>query len=163
MRRKVNILVKALQKEKLTIAFAESMTCGLAAHQLSTVRGTSEILIGGIVCYQEQAKQELLNIPLSLIRKYTAESQQVTDALARRLSKICSADVYAAVTGLSAPGGSESKSKPVGTVFYTVLNNGKMHKIKRIFKGTPLQIRKKACEGLYEFIYGAIRKDFNKS
>jgi len=158
MRRKVNVLVKTLLKKKLTVAFAESMTCGLAAHQLSTVRGTSEILIGGIVCYQEQAKHELLNVSQRLLRKYTAESQQVTDAMARRLSQACTADIYAAVTGLCAPGVSESKSKPVGTVFYTVLKKGEMYKRKRIFKGTPLQIRRKACEALYEFICWAIRK-----
>lgn len=149
---KVNLLVKLLKKKNLTIAFAESMTCGLAAHQLSTVKGTSAILIGGIVCYQELAKHQLLEIPYSLIEAHTAESKEVTDALVKHLSEKCTADIYAAVTGLSAPGGSENKAKPVGTVFFSVLFRRKIHRKRKYFTGTPLQIRKKSCESLYDFI-----------
>src|SRR5690349_18327269 len=46
--KKTNRLMKTLLAKKMTIAFAESVTCGLAAHQLSTVKGTSEVLQGSI-------------------------------------------------------------------------------------------------------------------
>jgi len=153
MKRITNKLVKYLQKKKLTVAFAESMSCGLVTHQLNTVKGTSDVLKGSIICYMEEVKINLLNIPKALIKKHTAESQQVTDALAKNLQKIIDADVCAAITGLAAPGGSECKTKPVGTVFYSVYYKNKIFKEKKNFRGTPLEIKKKACENFYEFIY----------
>jgi nicotinamide-nucleotide amidase len=159
MRRKVNALTKMLKENNLTIAFAESMTCGLASHQLTTVKGASEILRGGIICYQEKVKCELLSVSSQLIKKFSAESKQVTDVLAKNLSGIFEADVYAAITGLAAPGGSESKSKPVGTVFFSVVFRKKLYHEKKRFHGTPLEIKKKACEGLYGFIVTILKRE----
>src|ERR1051325_3869179 len=151
MERAVNRLVKLLEKKKLTIAFAESMTCGLAAHQLSTVKGTSCVLAGSVVCYRKEVKEELLKVPKHLIKKHTAESQQVTDALAKNLGKIFHADIYAAITGLAAPGGSETKAKPVGTVFFTFIYKNKLHRRRKLFRGTPLQVKRKACKEFFGF------------
>ncbi len=80
-------LVKFLQTNKLTVAFAESVTCGLACHQLTNVIGTSKVLLGGGVSYQEKVKTDLLKVSPTLIKKYTAESQQVTVAMAMCLQK----------------------------------------------------------------------------
>src|SRR5688500_3004153 len=102
------------------------MTSGLAAHKLGSISGTSDVLTGSIVCYSKNVKTDLLKVNKKLIDKYSLESQQVTDALALNLSKIIHADVYAAITGLAAPGGSESVSKPVGTVFYSFLYRGRL-------------------------------------
>jgi nicotinamide-nucleotide amidase len=151
-------IVKFLQKNNLTIAFAESVTCGLAAHQLSAVKGTSEVLKGSIVCYDEKVKSNLLKISQRLIDKHTAESQQVTDAMAKSLKNLIAADIYAAVTGLASDGGSESKKKPVGTIFFSVIKENRTFKMKKRFYGSPLEIKIKACNALYEFIVSAISK-----
>src|SRR5438105_1304281 len=63
-------IVKFLQENNLTIAFAESVTCGLAVHQLSAVKGTSKVLEGSIVCYDEIVKRDLLKVPQSLLDKF---------------------------------------------------------------------------------------------
>ena len=68
MKRPVNNLVKLLKDNHLTIAFAESVTCGLASHQLSTIKGTSEVLKGSIVCYDEEVKINLLRVKKTLIK-----------------------------------------------------------------------------------------------
>lgn len=139
-------------EKKLTLALAESVTCGLASHQLNIVKGTSDVFMGSIICYNEKVKIDLLKVKPSLIKKYTAESQQVTDALARNLSRLIKADVYGAITGLNTDGGSETKSKPVGTVFLSILYKGKITKARMLFRGSPLEIKKKACEALYSLI-----------
>jgi nicotinamide-nucleotide amidase len=146
------LLVKFCRKNNLTLAFAESVTCGLAAHQLSQVKGTSDAFKGSLVCYNGDVKTNLLKIPKKLIEKYTAESQRVTDEMAKNLKRIFSADVYAAITGLASPGGSETKSKPVGTVFFSVWYKNKLYKLRKQFRGNALQIKKKACDELYRFI-----------
>ena len=136
----------------MTLAFAESMTCGLAAHSLSSVKGVSEVLIASMVCYHEKAKTGLLRVPSALIKKYTAESQEVTDRMATELAKIVDADICAAITGLAAEGGSETRDKPVGTVFFSIVLNGKLHSYKHRFRGSPLSIRKKSCRFLFRTI-----------
>ena len=69
MKRIVNVLVKSMKAKGLTIALAESVTCGLASHQLNIVKGTSEILIGSVVCYNEKVKTGLLGIQSSFGKK----------------------------------------------------------------------------------------------
>jgi nicotinamide-nucleotide amidase len=151
-----NQLVKLLLSKNLTLALAESVTCGLAAHQLATVKGTSEVLKGSIVCYTEEVKTGLLGVKKSLIKKYTAESAQVTDALVNGLRKLIDADIYVAITGLSSEGGSETKGKPVGTTFISFWFKSKKYKVRKVFRGTPLQIRRKMCAELYREIIRSV-------
>lgn len=154
-----NKLVKALQAKELTIAFAESVTCGIAAHTLSTVKGTMDVLRGSLICYHPTAKIHALSISAELIKKYTAESQQVTDAMAEKLPDLFDADVFTAITGLSSPGGSETKEKPVGTIFIAVNYKGKLYKLKKLFRGSPLMIKEKACKAAYSLVLQIIHED----
>jgi nicotinamide-nucleotide amidase len=158
MRREINELVKSLQKKKLTLALAESATCGLAASKLATCKGTSEILKGAIICYSPEVKNKILGVPKKMLERYTPESMEVTEKLAKNLSKLFDADIYAAITGLAAEGGSETKEKPVGTVFLCIKYENKMIKERKVFKGSPLQIRTKACIALFELIVKEIVK-----
>jgi nicotinamide-nucleotide amidase len=152
MRRPVQVLAKLLRERQLTIAFAESMTCGYLAQQLGNVPKTSEIFLGGIVCYNVAVKSSLLNVPASVIEKYTPESHQVTARLARQLKKRIDADICAAVTGLASPGGSESDTKPVGTVFFALYYRGKLYRLRSRFTGSPQEIKRKAADRFFRFI-----------
>ena len=152
MKKIVKELLELLIEKKLTVALAESVTCGLASHQLNITGGTSEAFIGSVVCYNEDVKKTLLKVSPSLIEKYTTESQEITDELAKNLPQIFKADIYGAITGLASPGGSETASKPVGTVFFSLLYGEKLVREKKIFKGAPLAVKKQACEHLYKMI-----------
>jgi len=158
LKRPEQILGTYLKENELTIAFAESMTCGLLAHKLGSVSGTSDFLAGGIVCYSEDVKNNLLKVSKKLIEKHTAESQTVTDALALNLRKIIAADIHAAITGLATDGGTETKSKPVGTVFFSLVYKNKIYKLKKKFNGSPLKIKQKACEEFSRFIIKRLKK-----
>ena len=87
-----------------------------------------------------------------MIQRCSCESEEVTHRLAENLSSLFRADVYAALTGLASPGGSESKEKPVGTVFLCVRFKGKSYDERKLFRGSPLEIRTKACLHLYRMI-----------
>ena len=154
-----NMLIQDFRERNLTLALAESMTCGLAAHQLSKVAGTTDVLRGSIVCYMPEMKTELSNIPKTFLEKHTPESQAVTDELAKRLKKLITADVYAAITGLAAPGGSETKQKPVGTVFFSIEYQNKISRHKKVFNGPPRAVKNKACDELYRFLLKTIKKE----
>lgn len=147
-----NTLVQLLRSKGLTLALAESVTCGLAAHQLCTCIGTSEVLQGSVVCYTAEVKCAVLGVSPARIKKYTAESQEVTDDMATKLRQLITADIYAAITGLAAPGGSETKGKPVGTIFLSVYYEGRRYRRRQLFRGRPVEVRRKACRALYSFI-----------
>ncbi len=155
----INSLVKTLKEKNLMLALCESVTCGMAAQKLNTVKGTTEVLIGSLVCYHSSAKTGALNISPRLIKKYSAESQQVTDALSKNLHKVLPADIFASITGLASPGGSESKTKPVGTIFLSIYFRKNFYRRKQILRGTPVEIKKKATKVLFEFIHEVIKKN----
>lgn len=156
MKRTINRLVNTLREKKLKLALAESITAGLATHGLCGIKGICDVMEGSIVCYNENVKTGLLGLPESAIKKYTAESKEVTGLLAKKLRSKIKAQVHAAVTGLAAAGGSETRNKPVGTVFFAVWYKGKLHHGRKLYRGSPAQIRKKACNGLYAFILDVV-------
>jgi nicotinamide-nucleotide amidase len=149
-------LISELAVQQLTLSLVESATCGMAAQMLNTVPGTSDVFLGSIVCYHESVKTSLLKVKPALIKKYTAESQQVTDAITRNLKKLIPADIYAGVTGLSTDGGTESAAKPVGTMFVSIYYKNRLHRFKKKFNGSPIEIRKKSCLFIFSSIYKII-------
>ena len=155
----IDYLRKLLKEQKLTLALGESVTCGLAAYKMNSRPGTSEIFKGSVVAYNEDVKKNLLKIDAALIETYSAESQEVTDAMVAGLQNLIKADVYAAITGLAGTGGTESKKKPVGTIFISVLYNGKISRTRKRFYGSPFEVKRKACSLLFSEIAKAIEKE----
>jgi len=147
----LNGLVKQFLQHKLTLALAESCTCGLAAAQLAPATGVSNVLLGSIVTYHVEAKHKLLGVKKETLSTYSAESQQTTNEMAQGLHRhLPAADVCVAVTGLCGPGGSETPDKPVGTVFVTVLFEGHAHEYRQLFEGDADQLRAQAANFIYD-------------
>lgn len=115
---------KMLIGKKLTIAFAESATAGRLSAEFSMIDHAGQFLKGGIACYDAQLKQDLLQVDHTLIKTYTPESMEVTRAISLGLSRLIPADIHIGITGLTAPGGSETEGKPVGTVFIYATSKG---------------------------------------
>lgn len=156
-----NLLIKTLRDENLTLAIAESITCGMAASKLSAYKGVSDVLKGSLVCYTAEFKTILLKVKPSTIETFSCESKEVTEEMAQNLTKIVNADIYVAVTGLASAGGSESPKKPVGSVFYSIVYNGHTSNIRKKFEGQPMQIKNKTCIELYKLVLSLIDKKMN--
>jgi nicotinamide-nucleotide amidase len=137
-----------MKKLGLTMAFAESATAGRLSAEFSLVPDCGKILKGGIVCYDACVKQDILGVPESLFEKYTPESAEVTAAMTQCLSKIIEADVHVSITGLTMPGGSETKEKPVGTMFVHALVKGKPVERRFQFNGSPENIVLQTVDGV---------------
>lgn len=131
-----------LREKNLSIAFAESATAGRIASEFSLIPDAGKFLKGAFVCYDACLKENVLGVPGDFIKKYTPESAEVTEAIARGLIKIIPADIHIGVTGLTTPGGSESPEKPVGTMFIhgIVRGNTSIFSVRQIFGGTPEEI-----------------------
>ena len=105
-----------LSVRALTLAVAESCTGGLICHRLTDVPGSSRYFERGVICYSNQAKQELLGVGATIVRRYGAVSAQVAAAMARGVCARSRASIGLSVTGIAGPGGG-SPQKPVGLVY----------------------------------------------
>jgi nicotinamide-nucleotide amidase len=126
---------KIIAERKLTIAFAESATAGWLCSEFALAPESGKTLMGGIVCYDADIKKYLLKIPDEFIKKYTPESAEVTEELAKRLNNFIHSDIQVAVTGLTTDGGSETAEKPVGTMFIHLIIKGRSVPVRKVFKG----------------------------
>lgn len=114
-----------LQQRQMTLATAESCTGGLIAHQISTVPGASEYFKGSVVCYSNEAKENLLGVQHSTLQKHGAVSEETVTEMVGAVLALMNADVAVAVSGIMGPGGGTAE-KPVGTVFIAVGNANKI-------------------------------------
>ncbi len=101
------------------VALAESCTGGLATSRLTDVPGSSDYVERSVVAYSNQAKVELLGVPVALIQQHGAVSEAVAVAMAEGIRDRAGVNVGVGITGIAGPGGG-SDDKPVGTVCIAV-------------------------------------------
>ena len=115
--RPVEAIVLDLARERgLSLGTAESCTGGLIAARLTSVPGSSDVLRGGIVAYDNEVKVERLGVPREVLGAHGAVSAEVAAAMASGARAALGADVTVADTGIAGPGGG-SEEKPVGLVY----------------------------------------------
>jgi nicotinamide-nucleotide amidase len=110
------VVGRQLMESGLMLSTAESCTGGLIGHRLTEVPGSSGYFDRGVISYSNQAKHEVLGVPLSLLRRYGAVSPQVAAAMAKGIRVKSHADIGLSVTGIAGPGGG-TEQKPVGLVY----------------------------------------------
>lgn len=128
----------------LKLCTAESCTGGLVAAYLTGIAGSSEVFERGFVTYSNEAKSELLAVPVQLILRHGAVSEEVALAMAEGALANSRADVSVAVTGIAGPGGG-SADKPVGLVYVAAARRGKPVAVERhVFSGDRSKVRSQA-------------------
>ena len=110
------IVLDLCREHGLTLSTAESCTGGLVAARLTSVPGSSDVFVGGIVSYADEVKQAGLGVPASVLREHGAVSAETAAAMAAGARYELGTDLAVAVTGIAGPGGG-SHEKPVGLVY----------------------------------------------
>jgi nicotinamide-nucleotide amidase len=97
------------------VCTAESCTGGLLASYLTDIPGSSAYFRQGYVTYQNEAKQNLLNVSAETLGRFGAVSEQTVLEMARGAAMQSGAPYALAISGIAGPDGG-TPEKPVGTV-----------------------------------------------
>ena len=119
-----------LKEKHLTMATAESCTGGGIAARMTSISGSSSYFNGGIVAYQNEVKEQILNVRPETIEKYNVVSAQTVEEMAKGAMKALHADCAVATSGIAGPTGGDDE-RPVGTIWIAAAYHDKVVTMKQ--------------------------------
>ena len=119
---------------------AESCTGGMIAARCTDLAGSSAWFERGFVTYANEAKAQMLGVPMDLITAHGAVSEPVARTMALGAVYQSQGQVSVAITGVAGPTGG-SPEKPVGTVWLAWCIQGVVSAQLLHFEGDRNQIR----------------------
>ena len=137
LERQVGNLLKA---EGWSLAVAESCTGGLIGHRITSVSGSSDYFLGGIIAYSNDVKIRELGVKPRVLARDGAVSEDVARQMASGVSRRLRADLGLGVTGIAGPGGGTAK-KSVGLVFISVAHGARSQVRRFVFSGDRIRVK----------------------
>jgi len=135
------------------LATAESCTGGLVGATITAVAGSSQWYERGFVTYSNEAKAEMLRVPMETIARFGAVSVETAAEMAAGALQASRAQWAVAVTGVAGPSGG-SADKPVGTVCFAWAGPAGVTTERKLLAGGRDEVRaestKVALEGLID-------------
>ena len=145
-------LLAACRSKGIRLATAEGCTGGLIAAALTAIAGSSDVMDRGFVAYSNEAKQQMIGVPMSLIETHGAVSQEVARAMAEGALACSRAAIAVSVTGVVGPGGG-SADKHVGLVCFGLARAGQpSYSERQVFPGDRSEIRAAAVAHAFTMI-----------
>ncbi|WP_066068751.1 competence/damage-inducible protein A [Neobacillus soli] len=126
-------LTKSLKERNVTITAAESLTGGLFQTEITSIPGASAFYKGGVVCYSNDVKKQILQVNQETLEKYGAVSEQCAIELAENAARLFKTDIGISFTGVAGP--EELEGNPVGTVYIGIAIKGKPSIVEKLTLG----------------------------
>lgn len=146
------VVSRRLRDKGLTVAFAESVTGGLAAHRLASIAGASDLLAGSLVTYTEKAKQSLLGVRAETLAEHSAVSEQVAAEMAEGAYRAFGADLSMACTGYAGPTGGTERD-PAGTAYLALYRDGAVRHLRVSVPGDRNMVRTRVVQAMLFWLY----------
>ena len=137
-------VVGELKAKGRTLAVAESCSGGRLGNLVTSVPGSSDVFLGGVIAYANELKKNILGVRKTTLKRHGAVSEQTAREMADGVRKLTGADIGLAITGIAGPGGS-TPTKPVGLVFLHLSSARGGTGARRIFPGNRETIKSLAC------------------
>lgn len=128
-----------------SLVTAESLTGGGIGAALTAISGSSAVYKGGVICYTNWVKQNILGVPENILNTFGAVSEPTARAMAEGVRRLLQADVSLSVTGLAGPGG-DAFGHSVGTVFIGCCTGDKTVVQHHCFSGSREEVRNQTIE-----------------
>lgn len=145
MKDRAAAVVEKLAETGKTVATAESLTGGMICTALTSIPGSSQVVMGSIVSYTNDVKQCQLSVAASTIDEHGAVSEAVAIEMAKGVRDKLGSTFGVAVTGIAGPTG-EEPGKPVGTVWVAVAADSECRTFGYKFEGSRDQVRLQTSE-----------------
>jgi nicotinamide-nucleotide amidase len=153
---------KLLQTKHMTVATAESCTGGYMAHKITSVPGSSDWYRGSVVAYQNDLKEQLLQVNHETLLQHGAVSEETVKQMANQVRLLLKSDYGIAISGIAGPEGG-SDEKPLGTVWVAIADHDTVYTKKFLFTRSRLQnIEMSALNALF-MLYRVIKGNFTQS
>lgn len=127
-------LHKLLINSKKTLCTLESCTGGTVASKIVSNAGSSEYFKGTLVCYSNEIKEEILDVPQEIISTKGAVSKETVKYMAENGKELFDTDYAVAISGIAGPSGG-TEDKPVGLVHFAVATPSKIFHYQFNFHG----------------------------
>ena len=134
------VVLEELRGREQTLAVAESCTGGLLSAHLTDVPGASEVFLGGVVSYSNEAKEHLIGVPHEMLVEHGAVSEEVARAMAEGVRARFGSDWGAGITGIAGPTGG-TEEKPVGLVHWAIAGPDGVSAKHHVFLGDRSIVR----------------------
>ena len=115
-------------REHKTLSTAESCTAGRIASVITAVPGSSNYYKGGLICYADEVKEEILHVDANVIEEQTAVCEEVVKQMIVGANNLFHSDYSVAISGYAGPGGPDGGKSGVivGTIWIAVGSNEKI-------------------------------------
>jgi nicotinamide-nucleotide amidase len=148
------VVLERLRSLGLKLAVAESCTGGMLGERITSIPGSSDVFLGGIIAYHNDVKVKALGVRAEDIERHGAVSEPVALQMASGVRERTGADVGVSVTGIAGPGGG-TPDKPVGLVWISVdVTDAKARRF-HVF-GDRAEIRQRAAQAALEMVRRAL-------
>ena len=134
------VVLEGLRMRQQTLAVAESCTGGLLSAHLTDVPGASDVFLGGVVSYSNEAKENLIDVPHETLVEHGAVSEEVARAMAMGVRARFGSNWGAGITGIAGPTGG-TEEKPVGLVHWAVAGPDGVSAKHHVFLGDRSIVR----------------------
>ena len=113
-----------LWRDCKTLSTAESCTAGRIASVITAVPGSSNYYKGGLICYADEVKVNLLGVDAAVIEANTPVCEEVVKQMVSGSNKLFDTDYAVAISGYAGPGGPDGGKAGVivGTIGIAVGN-----------------------------------------
>ena len=145
------VVLALCRAQGVHVGVAESCTGGMLGARLTAVPGSSDVVRGGVIAYDDGVKQELLGVPAALIEAHGAVSEPVVRAMAAGVRAAIGVDVALSITGIAGPGGA-TEDKPVGTVWIALDFRGEVQSRRYVMVGDRGEIRHRSAQAAMEML-----------
>lgn len=145
------VCASMLRSADLMLAAAESATGGLLSDAFTNISGASKFFAGGCICYSNESKTQLLDIPEEIMMQHGSVSAETAVAMAMGAAEKLGADYALAITGFAGPCGG-TQQNPVGTIYIALYTPRGTWSRRLNYPGARLAVKQRAVNAALDWL-----------